>query len=273
MYTTSNMNGLDLPVWKYRNKEDKPLGYINIKDFMNEGFQTLPDEIELVRTLAYNHNEGSELIKQLNREIINQTHILFTVDSFYVCLISPYMLFDGVLEIASHVYQSAVVGLSELSDQQLHDLMRTDRALKKIIQLTRSLISHMRKIKTFHNVIFKNFTVKFHKYVENHPYLQNHPEITEIILECFRANWNVKYETHDIFIDETWKSYQLVYVGIDKIQNCLDDYLHNYIYHANRKYRTMEVWASVRDEFFTIAYRPDMFKKIVLDEKEVDFFQ
>ena len=39
-----------------------------------------------------------------------------------------------------------------------------------------------------------------------------------------------------------------------------------------RKEKTIETWKTIKDEFFEICYRPDLFKKIVLDEKEVSFF-
>lgn len=43
-------------------------------------------------------------------------------------------------------------------------------------------------------------------------------------------------------------------------------------YHKSRKEKTTEVYKTFKDEFFECAYHPDIFKKIVLDEKEVDFY-
>ena len=45
-----------------------------------------------------------------------------------------------------------------------------------------------------------------------------------------------------------------------------------YKYYSNRRNQTIEIWKLLQDEFFEISYRPDMFKKIVLDEKEVYLF-
>jgi hypothetical protein len=274
MYTNAYVNGLDVPVWKYNKIDDKPLGYLNVKDFMNEDFKSLPNEIELVRTLIYNHHMGSTLISKYNREVINNTHVLFKINDFYICLISPYMLFNGIIEIASHVYQSAIVGMAQLPDEgNIQELIRCDAALRKIVDMTLTLLAHVRKIKAFHQVIFKNFTVKFKRYTDKHPYLKNNPEMLEEIMQVFKENWKPKFESDEMFTDNTWMGYQNVFIGLEKIQNCLDMFLNTYEYHANRKYPTIEMWMTVRDEFFVIAYRPDMFKKIVLDEKEVKIFQ
>ena len=48
--------------------------------------------------------------------------------------------------------------------------------------------------------------------------------------------------------------------------------IENFYYYNGRKQNTIETWKIVKDDFFKISYRPDMFKKIVLDEKEVAFF-
>jgi len=48
--------------------------------------------------------------------------------------------------------------------------------------------------------------------------------------------------------------------------------IENFYYYNGRMQNTIENWKIVKDDFFKISYRPDMFKKIVLDEKEVAFF-
>lgn len=44
------------------------------------------------------------------------------------------------------------------------------------------------------------------------------------------------------------------------------------IYYIERENETMKTWKSLQDEFFQIAYHPILFKKIVLDEKEVSIY-
>ena len=112
------MNGIDVPVWTYNCLDDKPLGYLNVEDFMYGGYYPLPDEIEIVRTLAMYHEGCSQLISKYNREILNNTHTLVRIDDFYICLLSPHMLFNGIIEIIQHVYHSGLVRWTRLDDVQ-----------------------------------------------------------------------------------------------------------------------------------------------------------
>lgn len=82
-------------------------------------------------------------------------------------------------------------------------------------------------------------------------------------------NYDIIYESNIIEIDEPLKE---ICSLILKIKKEYDSIFENYQYYEMRKEKTIETWKTIKDEFFEICYRPDLFKKIVLDEKEVSFF-
>lgn len=147
---------------------------------------------------------------------------------------------------------------------ELHSrIISTDLNIQ--VQLTRDdiIYKHMSKINNLRRAsqdILKNISIlysfydkiftKYNKNIKFHNYCNN-----IIKIEIYNI---------DIFIK-----------NINKIEKQILDLklnLENFCYHSGRKEHTIHIWKLLKDEFFKICYRPDMFKKIVLDEKEVSFF-
>lgn len=105
--------------------------------------------------------------------------------------------------------------------------------------------------------------------------------------KCILYNIKKLYELFE-YISNLYKSNTFIQLNIDNIVN-IESLIKNlenietqvslinykfecYEYYSTRRHKTIEIWKLLQDEFFEISYRPDMFKKIVLDEKEVCLF-
>jgi len=87
--------------------------------------------------------------------------------------------------------------------------------------------------------------------------------------EKIKMNGNLKFLNFDISkIDYIIKNIDELETHFSKIK----EYIESSIYYLEREDETIKIWKSLQDEFFEIAYHPSMFKKIVLDEKEVSIY-
>jgi len=97
----------------------------------------------------------------------------------------------------------------------------------------------------------------------------NKKKLKKIFSESIEIKYKDIYEKNIINIDKDLKDMCSL---IFKIKNEYDSIFENFQYHLSRKEKTTEIWKNIKNEFFVLCYRPDLFKKIVLDEKEVEFY-
>lgn len=115
----------------------------------------------------------------------------------------------------------------------------------------------------FHMLKMKDIN-KLAKYILYN--INNLYELYECILNSIKHNTFLKLNIDNI---------ESLIKNLDNIEtqvSNLNSKYECYNYYSNRKHQTIEIWKLLQDEFFEISYRPDMFKKIVLDEKEVCLF-
>jgi len=97
-------------------------------------------------------------------------------------------------------------------------------------------------------------------------YIKKLYELYECILESYKSNTFLKLNIDNI--ESLIKNLDNIETQVSNINSKFECYK----YYSNRRHQTIEIWKLLQDEFFEISYRPDMFKKIVLDEKEVCLF-
>lgn len=97
-------------------------------------------------------------------------------------------------------------------------------------------------------------------------YIKKLYELYECVLKSYKSNTFLKLNIDNI---------ESLIKNLDDIEtqvSNMNSKFECYEYYSKRRHQTIENWKLLQDEFFTISYRPDMFKKIVLDEKEVYLF-
>lgn len=114
---------------------------------------------------------------------------------------------------------------------------------------------HMLKMKDINN------STKYILYNINNLY-----ELYECILNSIKRNTFLKLNIDNI--ESLIKNLDNIETQVSNINSEYECYE----YYSTRRHQTIEIWKLLQDEFFEISYRPDMFKKIVLDEKEVCLF-
>lgn len=151
---------------------------------------------------------------------------------------------------------------NEMNKIELHSrIISSDLNIE--IQITRDDIvyKHMSKINSLKRIsqdLLKNMSLLLSFYDKIY---------VKYIMLKFYSHYKIKkinINNVDLFI-----------ININTIQKQMLDLktnIENFYYYNGRKQNTIETWKIVKDDFFKISYRPDMFKKIVLDEKEVTFF-
>lgn len=115
----------------------------------------------------------------------------------------------------------------------------------------------------FHMLKMKDIN-KLAKYILYN--INNLYELYECILNSIKHNTFLKLNIDNI--ESLIKNLDNIETQVSNINNKFE--CHEY--YSTRRHQTIEIWKLLQDEFFEISYRPDMFKKIVLDEKEVCLF-
>jgi len=109
-----------------------------------------------------------------------------------------------------------------------------------------------------------NDIYKLTKYILHH--IEKLYELYECILNSMKSNTFLTLNIDNI--ESLIKNLDNIETQVSNINSEYECYK----YYSNRRHQTIEIWKLLQDEFFELSYRPDLFKKIVLDEKEVCLF-
>jgi len=170
---------------------------------------------------------------------------------------------DLIGRISQYIYSNDIETYkSLLSEIEIRScILHSDLNIETYFKRDERIGYHMLKMKEINN---------FTKYI-----LYNITKMRELYERIIKLYKGLKlYETNlvsklkinniETFID-----------NLEEIENQVLTFKTNsecYEYYSNRRQQTIDNWKLIRDEFFELSYRPDLFKKIVLDEKEVCLF-
>jgi len=120
----------------------------------------------------------------------------------------------------------------------------------------------------------KSNLINFHKCIL---YIINNIKTLSDLYDKIHNNYLEKLKWYSFYVIKKYdiESIDNFIQNIDNIHNQileLNKNLDIYEYYSTRKDSTLEFWNSVKKEFFELSYHPNLFKKIVLDEKDVCLF-
>jgi hypothetical protein len=197
-------------------------------------------------------------------EIIN---LIKSMDnqSYIMINISIKILSEDILKLLNKSYKIYDI-ISYLKILECLELKLDDFCKKLMIQ---SLTYNDMSI----NVNYRSKFIDFNFFIEDMiGKIDNIFSIYENILYyCEKLNYNgnikiFKNNINDIkYIIENIDNLTDYFSRIKEDLECL-------MYYLERKDKTLYFWNIVKNDFFEIAYHPDLFKKIVLDEKEISFY-
>ena len=227
--------------------------YQYLQEFKN--IQIISEKLKLFRENLEKIYEYDILFQ--NNKIKMIQDIINMLNYVHVEAIIKSVSFDLIGKIAQYKISPQIEEFKTLliEIQLRSEILKSDLNIETYFKRDERIGFHMLKI---------NEIYKLTKYILHH--IEKLYELYECILNSIKRNELLKFNIDNT--DSLIENLQNIETQVSNLNLNFECYK----YYSNRRNQTIEIWKLLQDEFFELSYRPDLFKKIVLDEKEVCLF-
>lgn len=221
----------------------------------NNNIQYFSEYLKSFKEILKNINEYDKSFQDNKIKMIQD--IINMLNYVHVEAIIKSVSFDLIGKIAQYKISPQIEEFKTLliEIQLRSEILKSDLNIETYFKRDERIGFHMLKM---------NEIYKLTKYILHH--IEKLYELYECILNSIKRNTFLTLNIDNI--ESLIKNLDNIETQVSNINSEYECYK----YYSNRRHQTIEIWKLLQDEFFEISYRPDLFKKIVLDEKEVYLF-